>query len=332
MAKIDHTYHKLLIGLKEYGIMYEDPKRKGVFRKQVPYADFFHSMANGFPALTTKKLAWKSVIGELIWFLRGDSYISYLKENNIKIWDKDVAAYEATGMPHNYAGRIYGVQWRKWYSAKPNNIEGLHVFHVDQLARLIENLKESPYNTDHIVTAWNPAELDECALPPCHFGFQIMCYPLKVSDQKLFKKDDSPKGWTINKERSKIGFDLVWDQRSVDTFLGLPFNVASYALLMLILGEITGYTPMNIRGSLRNVHLYDNSFQAVDTQLDRDPNKHSSPTVTLSENFKELINKYNNKEINLSKLFNSIEIKDVIVENYTSYPGIKVEMLERTKN
>lgn len=312
MAKIDHSYHQLLIALKEHGIMYEDPKREGVFRTQVPYTDFFHSFANGgFPALTTKKLAWKSVIGELIWFLRGDSYITYLKRNNIKIWDKDVASYEATGMPKNYAGRIYGVQWRSFYSAKPINQNGLHLYQVDQIYRLVEGMKESPFSTDHIVTAWNPAELDEMALPPCHFGFQVMCYPLQSGE---------------------IGFDLVWDQRSVDTFLGLPFNIASYALLMMILGEITGLKPMNLRGSLRNVHLYDNSFAAVDKQLERDVNKHSAPTVYFNKNFRSLVNKYNRREITLTKLFDSIEIEDIIVEDYTSYPSIKVEMLERTKN
>jgi len=310
MARIDHSYHQLLIALKQHGIMYEDPKRKGVFRTQVPYGDFYHGLAGGFPALTTKKLAWKSVIGELIWFLRGDSYITYLKRNNIKIWDKDVAAYEATGEPKNYAGRIYGVQWRSWAHYDTSDGEPLYRT-VDQIERLLEGLKESPFSTDHIVTAWNPAELDEMALPPCHFGFQIMCYPL---------------------ESGEIGFDLVWDQRSVDTFLGLPFNIASYALLMIILGEITGYTPMNLRASLRNVHLYDNSFAAVDEQLARDVNKHSAPIVYLSKKFKQAINRYNKKEINLTKLFNSVEIEDIIVENYTSYPGIKVEMLERTKN
>jgi len=350
MARIDNTYHKLLIALKEHGIMYEDPKRMEVFRKQVPYADFFHSMAQGFPAITTKKLYWRGVVGELIWFLRGDTNIKYLIDNGINIWNKDAYSYYLKQYPNIHLeyddwleeignvqtigdlDRVYGAQWRNW-GDEPQwdpEYETWDTYGgLDQMEHLIDGLKKSPYSTDHIVTAWNPAELNEMALPPCHFNFQIMCYPIAPTKCECSESESIYCG---SKCQKTIGFDLIWDQRSVDTFLGLPFNIASYALLMIILGEITGYHPMNLRGSLRNVHLYDNSFASVDEQLGRDVNKYSSPIVTISKNFKKLIQQYNEKEINLTTLFGSIEIADIIIENYASYPGIKVKMLERTKN
>lgn len=239
MSKIDVTYHNLLDKIIQKGYTYEDPNRKGVNRLEILSYTFKHEFKNGFPAITTKKLNYKNVVTELIWFLRGDTNIKYLVDNGCNIWNKDAYNWylknsikDSDG--HNNSledyidfiknndklydedmtlnrkgdvGKIYGAQWR--------NFNG-----VDQISNLIKNLKDKPLGTDHIVNAWNVGDLDNMALPPCHYGFQIIVRPLSVIEQNIFKKDDSDKGWTINHDRAQYGFELHWQQRSVDTFLG----------------------------------------------------------------------------------------------------------------
>lgn len=310
MSKIDVSYKALLNTILEDGFLYEDPNRTGVERLQVSKYDFAHNMEDGFPAITTKKLAWKSVVTELIWFLNGDTDIKYLVDNGCNIWNKDAYSYflKKTGykdceetkrnfakgihIPNHRAGdlgNIYGAQWR--------NFNG-----VDQFANLINGLIKTPMSTEHIVTAWNPGDKENMALPPCHFGFQIMCRPVNDGYE----------------------FDLVWDQRSVDTFLGLPFNIASYALLMEIIGELTNMTPKMLYGSLRNVHLYDNSIAKAISQVDRDENKFPSCQLKMSDKFHKSI-----KSRSLSSIIKRLNIDDFTLEGYESYSTIKVEMLER---
>jgi len=235
MAKIDIAYHKLLQEIKQKGFKYEDPNRKNVYRYQIPNYQIQHNFSDGFPAITTKKLYWKGVVGELLWFLRGDTNIKYLVDNGINIWNKDAYNYaklkcnynrnieefindvKKSNKFHGYTfklgdlGRVYGAQWRNFMGYADN---------VDQFSNLIKGLKETPMGTKHIVTAWNPAELKDMALPPCHWSFEILVEPLSVLDQTLFVKDNSKKGWTVNAKRPKYQFTLKWHQRSVDTFLG----------------------------------------------------------------------------------------------------------------
>lgn len=320
MSKIDIVYHNILRKVLNEGHVYEDPNRKGVFRKQIPRYELTYDLNDGFPAITTKKLYWKGVVGELLWFLRGDTDIKYLIDNNIHIWDKDAYNYflkffkgtpgeisfdvwkqdvKSSFIPGN-CGRIYGVQWRQW--ARYNGSISTYP-DIDQISNLIERLKKNPMSTQHIVTAWNPSELDYMALPPCHKGFQIMCYPIKDT----------------------YGFDLVWEQRSVDVFLGLPFNIASYALLAHIIGVLTGYIPGKIYGDLRNVHIYDNAEKAALIQLVRDVSKYDRCVFNV-ENIRPMKMGMHGK---IDSWLNAHVIEDFQLLGYKSYPNIKVEMLSR---
>lgn len=220
---------------------------------------FRHDMSKGFPLLTTKKMAVKSMITELRWFLKGDTNIRYLVQNGCNIWNGDAykqykRAYEwdlddyltqeefiqkikddeMFAKTWGELGPIYGKQWRNWDGE-------------DQISNLIESLKNNPNSRRHIVSAWNVEELHLMTLPPCHYGFQ--CY---VNDGKL---------------------SLMWNQRSVDVFLGLPFNIASYGLLLLLLCEETGYKPGELIGNLGDVHLYKNHLQQAHEQIKREPFK-----------------------------------------------------------
>lgn len=348
MSKIDKTYHNLLNDILNNGRKYEDPNRKGIYRIQVPHVSFVHDFKDGFPAISTKKLYWKGVVGELLWFLRGDTNIKYLVDNGINIWNKDAYNYEckktifANGKTqwleevkkNNYGdlGRVYGAQWRKWQSWLTTNDKGYMAGYsvwTDQISNLIKNLKEKPLATDHIVTAWNPAELDDMALPPCHKGFQLMVYELSL--QERMKYGTFEFGSTVNdlhcdkQNLPKYGFDLVWEQRSVDTFLGLPFNIASYALLAQIIGKIVNMVPGKIIGDLRNVHLYENSLEGVKEQLSRDVNKYDKCELNLDNIRPMKMGMHNSVDNWLS----AHDISDFELQNYKSYPAINVEMLSR---
>lgn len=228
-----------------------------------------HDMSEGFPLLTTKKMAVKTMMTELKWFLKGDTNIKYLVDNNCHIWDGD--AYKA--YPHKdkltqqefvqkiksdnefakewgELGPVYGKQWRrieKRYGSSPT-------YKVDQIKNLIELIKENPDSRRLMVNSWNPSELDQMVLPPCHYGFQ--CY---VNDGKL---------------------SLMWNQRSVDTFLGLPFNIASYGMLLLLLCEETNLEPGELIGNLGDTHLYKNHIEQAEEQRLR--SSFTLPTIKLS--------------------------------------------------
>lgn len=352
MAEIDIKYHHLLTKILKEGFTYEDPNRKGVNRIQVQDYRFEHSFKDGFPAITTKKLAWKSVVGELIWFLRGDTNIQYLLNNNISIWSKDGYNYylrkckEDHWIPLSYAdwkkevknrseniwdtrvknrnaggdlGRIYGAQWRKWdngYSGKS---------HLDQISNLIEGLKKNPMGTKHIVTAWNPAELDGMALPPCHWSFEILVKPLhKMKKKLMLTQIKSPK------DIDKIPiyeFTLKWHQRSVDTFLGLPFNIASYALLAQIIGKITNMVPIGIIGDLSNVHIYEPHLDAVKEQLKNNPNKYDKCELHILDEFHYLTDEDFVGKLSTNHIISELRIDMFDLNGYKSYPPIKTEML-----
>ena len=253
---IEVDYKSLILDILNNGIEREDRTGTGtisIFGKQIR-----HCMCKGFPLLTTKKMPIKSIVTELKWFLKGDTNIKYLVDNGCNIWNGDAyKKYEKYAMANSYGvdilsmdefieqiktddkfaakwgelGPIYGKQWRDWNGN-------------DQIQNLIKGLKENPDSRRHMVNAWNVGELDGMTLPPCHYGFQ--CY---VADGKL---------------------SLMWNQRSVDTFLGLPFNIASYGALLLILCEETGYEPGDLIGNLGDVHLYNNHIEQALTLVERD--------------------------------------------------------------
>ena len=185
----------------------------------------------GFPLVTTKRIHVKSVIHELLWFLAGDSNVGYLKDNGVRIWDE--WADEDTGD----LGPIYGVQWRSWTA--PNGET------VDQITRLIEGIRSNPHSRRHIVSAWNVADLEDMALPPCHTLFQFY-----VDEDRL---------------------SLQLYQRSADLFLGVPFNIASYSLLLMMVAQVTGYRPGDFVHTLGDAHIYSNHFEQVEEQLNRQP-------------------------------------------------------------
>ena len=226
MNQLDKDYQSLLFDVLSSGVNKTDRTGTGtrsVFGKQIR-----HDMSDGFPILTTKKVAWKTMVTELKWFLQGRTDIKYLQDNNCKIWDGD---YEKSGRTDGELGPIYGKQWR--------DING-----IDQLENLITGLISNPDSRRHLVSAWNVEDLDKMTLPPCHYSFQ--CY---VNDGKL---------------------SLMWNQRSADLFLGVPFNISSYGLLLHLLCKETRLEPGELIGSFGDMHLYQNHIEQAKEQLDRD--------------------------------------------------------------
>lgn len=222
-----HAYHNLMQRILDEGKKREDRTGTGtigVFGHQSRY-----DLSEGFPLVTTKKLHLRSIIHELLWFIKGDTNIQYLKENKVRIWDE-------WADENGDLGRVYGVQWREWM--RPDGST------VDQLANLVKNLREDPYSRRHILTAWNPGELDQMALPPCHAFVQFHVQDNKLSCQLY--------------------------QRSADVFLGVPFNIASYALLTMMLAQVCGYEPGDFIHTLGDAHLYSNHIEQAKLQLTRD--------------------------------------------------------------
>lgn len=225
-------------------------------------------LCDGFPLLTTKKLHLKSIIHELLWFLKGETNIAYLKENGVAIWDE--WADEAGDL-----GPVYGHQWRSWSTPDGRRI--------DQIAGVLESLKATPHSRRHVVTAWNPADLDHMALAPCHCLFQF-----DVTDGAL---------------------SCQLYQRSADVFLGVPFNIASYALLTLMMAQVTGYRPGVFVHTLGDAHLYLNHLEQADLQLRRAPRP--LPRMVIDANVCDLF---------------AFRFVDFALEGYDPYPGIKAEV------
>ena len=202
-------------------------------------------LAAGFPALTTKKLHLKSIIHELLWFLNGDTNIAYLKENGVTIWDE-------WADENGDLGPVYGAQWRSWPAPDGR--------HIDQIANLLNQIRKNPHSRRLIVSAWNPALVDEMALPPCHCLFQFYVADGKLSCQMY--------------------------QRSADIFLGVPFNIASYALLTMMVAQVTGLKPGEFVHTLGDAHLYANHFEQAKQQLTRRPGP--LPTMQINPDVTDL--------------------------------------------
>lgn len=241
MNNLDKQYKNLLKKLLLEGVDKSD--RTGTGTLSTFGHTIRHNMAEGFPLLTTKKMAVKSIMTELKWFLKGRTDIQYLRDNNCKIWDGD---YEKSGRTDGTLGPIYGKQWRSWGEYEAGYPES----QTDQLANLIEDLKTNPDSRRLMVNAWNVGELNEMVLPPCHYGFQV--YTRLGQDGYRY-------------------ISLMWSQRSVDTFLGLPFNIASYGTLLLLLAQEVKMVPEYLIGSLGDVHLYSNHVKQAEEQLRRTP-------------------------------------------------------------
>ena len=232
--QLDKKYQQLLSDIIAFGVEKKDRTGTGTiseFGHQIR-----HKMSEGFPLLTTKKMAWKQIVSELLWFLTGQTNIAFLHKHNNHIWDGD---YEKSGRTDGDLGPIYGKQWRKWDGKNGR---------IDQIDNLVRELKTNPDSRRLVVSAWNVGELDQMVLPPCHYGFQV---------------------WT-REEDGKRYISLMWNQRSVDTFLGLPFNIASYGLLLHIIANEVDMIPDELIGNLGDVHLYSNHIEQAKEQISRD--------------------------------------------------------------
>ena len=236
-------YHNLMRHVLEHGNDKGD--RTGTGTRSVFGYQMRFDLSEGFPVLTTKKLHLRSIIHELLWFLQGDTNIRYLKENGVSIWD-DWADEEGN------LGPVYGYQWRSWPAPDGR--------HIDQIATVVEQIKNNPNSRRMIVSAWNPALVDDMALPPCHAMFQFY-----VAD-------------------SKLSCQLY--QRSADIFLGVPFNIASYALLTMMVAQVCGLQAGEFIHTLGDAHLYSNHFEQARLQLERTPK--TLPTMNINPEVKDL--------------------------------------------
>ncbi|MCR4334628.1 MAG: thymidylate synthase [Patescibacteria group bacterium] len=272
------TYNDVLKQIMNQGI---DRQGRNAVTRALFAIQMRFNLEKGFPAVTTKKLAFKAVKSELLWFLDGGSDDNKLKELNGSkrtIWTDNAQAdyWKSKAKFDGDLGRIYGVQWRHW--KKPNGEE------VDQVANLINKLETDPSDRRLVVSAWNPGELDQMALPPCHMIFQFF-----VGNGKL---------------------SLHMTQRSCDMFLGVPFNIASYALLLSMVAQVVSMTPFECVLTLNDAHIYHDHFDAVNEQLARKP-------MALSK-------LWLNPEI---KDINSFKMEDIRLENYRHHSPIKAEMI-----
>jgi thymidylate synthase len=344
MNSIDKRYQELLQDILDNGVKKSDRTGTGtisVFGRQIR-----HKMSEGFPLLTTKKMAWKSIVTELLWFLRGDTNIKYLVDNDCHIWDGDAyKAYTNKLLTHHkgvqpnskeafilkikyedrYAeengdlGPIYGKQWRKWGERKHDSISNEYFIGIDQIDNLINELKTNPDSRRLMVSAWNVGELDQMVLPPCHYGFQV--YTRELSHDERFEIYKKVCGRDLQQHISGINFkqfhfdeynvpkraiSLMWNQRSVDTFLGLPFNIASYGLLLEMLADEMDMIADELIGNLGDVHLYSNHIEQAKEQISREPME--LPIVHVRDG-----------------IYCS-SINDAILENYQSHPSIKAPL------
>jgi thymidylate synthase len=370
MNRLDKAYQNLLQDILDNGVQKSDRTGTGtisVFGRQIR-----HKMSEGFPLLTTKKMAWKSVVTELLWFLRGDTNIKYLVDNNNHIWDGD--AYknyckwwnevEADAKQHELykdsvlltkeqfihniktdnefakvwgeLGPIYGKQWRKWKTDKTWKeqtdlgpgylITTEHPIYIDQIQNLIDELKTNPDSRRLMVSAWNVGELDQMVLPPCHYGFQVYTRQLSARERTAVGSNGSTKLYDSIKEGGYETIDtdlemhkvcddaniptraisLMWNQRSVDTFLGLPFNIASYGLLLMMIADEVNMVSDELIGNLGDVHLYKNHIEQAKEQISRE--SFTLPNVHVRDGIE------------------SFMPGDIILDNYVSHPSIKAPL------
>ncbi|NUM25456.1 MAG: thymidylate synthase [Candidatus Buchananbacteria bacterium] len=268
--------------------------RTGIDTISIAGMMFEHDMAEGYPLLTTKKVPFRLVASELEFFIKGLTDKQWLIDRNNHIWDEwanpkkapyghDEAAKNKMAAERDL-GAIYGFQWRHFNAAYDNFDSNYSGQGVDQLKKLVETIKTNPNDRRMIVSAWNPLQMNEMALPPCHYLFQVV-----ITGNKL---------------------NLMWNQRSVDVMLGLPFNIASYSLLLHLLAKETGYQEGRLVGFLGDVHIYENHIKGAKEQLSRDPNKYKLPTVE-TKNFQSIF---------------EWQYTDTELINYQSYPTIKLEI------
>jgi len=364
--ELDRQYLDLLQDILDNGVEKKDRTGTGtlsVFGRQIR-----HNMQDGFPLLTTKKMAWKTMVTELLWFLRGDTNIKYLVDNNCHIWDGDAYKNYEKAFTHPIVvpnhnklnkeefinkiktddefakkwgelGPVYGKQWRHWTVSTNDNLDlnrkipGGYRYsngdytetYIDQIANLISELKTNPDSRRLMVSAWNVGELDQMVLPPCHYGFQVYTRELSLEERTEYKKKRDGIACTFAPYTHQMldgssiptrAISLMWNQRSVDTFLGLPFNIASYGLLLEIIAKEVNMVPDELIGNLGDVHLYSNHIEQAKEQINRTP--FELPIVKLSSG--------HNLRAALKGNFDEIDPNDIMLINYQSHPIIKAPL------
>ena len=393
MNKLDKQYQDLLQTILDYGVEKQD--RTGTGTKSIFGYTIRHNMQDGFPVLTTKKMAWKTMVTELLWFLSGDTNIKFLVDNGCHIWDgdayknylhkvirdKDIVRYlksysiDTKGVPtiepyskdefieaiktdDEFAkqwgelGPVYGKQWRSWGSNIIDELSNVYTNEVDydiqngklpygssnrkfvideikklnpsidQIQNLINDLKTNPDSRRLMVSAWNVGELDQMVLPPCHYGFQVYTRELNLDERiEYFNKSKDPLSRSsdyFHKHMDSLrvpkrAISLMWNQRSVDTFLGLPFNIASYGLLLTILAKEVNMVPDQLIGNLGDTHLYLNHIEQAKEQIGREP--FELPTL----------NQFPTYEGSRPSI-ESYVVGDFTLKDYQSHPSIKAPL------
>ncbi|MCG6658644.1 thymidylate synthase [Halomonas campisalis] len=266
LPPLEQPYLELMRQVLDHGVERDD--RTGVGTRSLFGHQMRFDLGRGFPLLTTKKLHTRSIIHELLWFLRGDTNIAYLKENGVRIWDE-------WADDNGDLGPVYGYQWRSWPDPRGGR--------VDQIARLLEQIRDNPRSRRLIVSAWNPALVDEMALPPCHCLFQFYVAEGRLSCQLY--------------------------QRSADIFLGVPFNIASYALLTQMIARVSGLAPGDFVHTLGDAHLYLNHLEQAEEQLSRTPRE--APRLVLDPEVRDLF---------------AFRFEHIVIEGYDPHPHIKAEV------
>jgi thymidylate synthase len=391
MNKLDKQYTDLLQYILDNGVKKET--RNGgtlsTFGRQIR-----HNMKDGFPLLTTKKMPFRLIATELLWFLRGDTNIKYLVDNDCHIWDGDAYKnYQHNASKEDFfkdgvlryeefinkiktnadfatkwgdLGPIYGKQWREWKQFIPYNVTEencqVAVKVTDQIQNLINDLKTNPDSRRLIVSAWNVGELDSMVLPPCHYGFQV--YTRELSEKERYRIFDERgyefmmNNWSKEEQYNKAriptrAISLMWNQRSVDTFLGLPFNIASYGLLLEIIAKEVNMVPDELIGNLGDTHLYLNHIEQAKEQIGRKLDLEERRVMVTQEMFNQIYNAGDSSTLThseidqwdiptrtrepypLPKLFfkyeketyvNDYELDGFILKDYQPHPSIKAPL------
>jgi len=357
---LDSQYQQLLQDILEFGVDKQDRTTTGT--KSIFGYTIHHNMSWGFPLLTTKKVPFKTMATELMWFLMGDTNIKYLVDNNCHIWDGD--CYKAYIKRYNkgeYVGKtkllenskknrtltepftqeefinfiktdnefakewgdlgpIYGRQWRRWADYYNGSGE-----YTDQITNLINDLKTNPDSRRLMVSAWNVAELEDMVLPPCHYGFQVYTRELSEDERHnlAFIKTGSTAPIQSGMYESELfniptrAISLMWNQRSVDTFLGLPFNIASYGLLLEMIAREVNMMPYHLIGHLGDTHLYSNHIEQAKEQISRE-SKDLLPTLKMSSG--------HNFRAAMAGKVDEIDLNDFILLGYEPHPTIKAPL------
>jgi thymidylate synthase len=381
MNNLDKKYQQLLSDIIEFGVEKKDRTGTGTiseFGHQIR-----HKMSEGFPLLTTKKMAWKTMVTELLWFLRGDTNIKYLVDNGCHIWDGDayknyekwfwdnvppkadisgklsqeefinkIKTDDEFAKKWGELGPIYGKQWRSWSKFHPTMHENGYTLpaghtNIDQIKNLINDLKTNPDSRRLMVNAWNVGELDKMTLPPCHYGFQVytrelsleerLCiadkfnpliredcltkthHPDETEELKLVYRHEFLDSLGPNVVPQRRAISLMWNQRSVDTFLGLPFNIASYGLLLEVIAKEVNMVPDELIGNLGDTHLYSNHIEQAKEQIGREP--YELPSLEIHRTLFEFGKPDPNKlDLDYYSIY-SFELS-----GYQSHPSIKAPL------